>query len=203
MLASGRAKSQANHCSFARRAVAGKAKVRQGDGKAVGEAKAEQDDEAMDYLLKPSPPLVARLTLGVAIAKATVVAKIRIKQFLAIPLANKVVSGPCMMAMPLFLFDRGVESRSRTGLREESPAGAIDTRMMTFHEWLAVREGLWLNDKNAVIGLSRLNPLPKDSAVNKSLAKGPAKAKAMPGVAAATPKPFKATPPATFKPAVR
>jgi hypothetical protein len=39
-----------------------------------------------------------------------------------------------------------------------------------------MREGLWLNDKNAVIGLSRLNPLPKNSAVNKSLAKGPAKA---------------------------
>lgn len=57
--------------------------------------------------------------------------------------------------------------------------------MKTFCEWLAERkakaknEGLWLNDKNAVIGLSRLNPLPKDSAVNKSLAKGPAKAKAM------------------------
>lgn len=55
--------------------------------------------------------------------------------------------------------------------------------MKTFHEWLAERmaknEGLWLNDKNAVIGMSRLNPLPKNSAVNKSLAKGPAKAKAM------------------------
>jgi hypothetical protein len=61
--------------------------------------------------------------------------------------------------------------------------------MKTFHEWLAERmknEGLWLNDKNAVIGLSRLNPLPKNSAVNKSLAKKP--------------KPFKATPPAAFKP---
>ncbi len=56
--------------------------------------------------------------------------------------------------------------------------------MKTFHEWLAERmknEGLWLNDKNAVIGLSRLNPLPKNSAVNKSLPKGPAKAKAMLG----------------------
>jgi len=75
--------------------------------------------------------------------------------------------------------------------------------MKTFHEWLAERtknEGLWLNDKNAVIGLSRLNPLPKNSAVNKSLAKGPAKAKAMPGVAPATPKPFKAIAPAAFKP---
>jgi hypothetical protein len=70
--------------------------------------------------------------------------------------------------------------------------------MKTIHEWLAMREGLWLNDKNAVIGMSRLNPLPKNSAVNKSLAKGPAKA--MPGVAVATPKPFKPTPPAVFKP---
>jgi hypothetical protein len=72
--------------------------------------------------------------------------------------------------------------------------------MKTFHEWLAMREGLWLNDKNAVIGLSRLNPLPKASAVNKSLAKGPAKVKAMLGVAPATPKPFKAMLPAVFKP---
>jgi hypothetical protein len=32
------------------------------------------------------------------------------------------------------------------------------------------------------VGLSRLNPLPKNWAVNKSLAKGPAKANAMPGV---------------------
>jgi hypothetical protein len=57
--------------------------------------------------------------------------------------------------------------------------------MKTFHEWLAERkknEGFWLNDKNAVVGLSRMNLLPKNSAVNKSLAKGTAKAKAMPGV---------------------
>lgn len=57
--------------------------------------------------------------------------------------------------------------------------------MKTFHEWLAERttknEGLWLNDKHAVIGLSLLNPLPKNSAVNKSLAKGTAKAKPMLG----------------------
>ncbi len=94
-------------------------------------------------------------------------------------------------------------AHSRAGECQESPAGAIDISMKTFHEWLAVREGLWLNDKNAVIGLSRLNPLPKNSAVNKSLAKKPKPAKAMPGVAATTPKHFKPTPPATFKPAVR
>jgi hypothetical protein len=43
----------------------------------------------MIYLLKPSPLFVAGLTLGIAIATATAVAKIRIKQFLAIPLISK------------------------------------------------------------------------------------------------------------------
>lgn len=43
--------------------------------------------------MKPSPIIVAGLTLGVAFAKATLVAKLRIKQFLAIPLAGKVVAG--------------------------------------------------------------------------------------------------------------
>jgi hypothetical protein len=46
----------------------------------------------MDYLLKPSLLIVARLTLGIAIAKATAVAKLRIKQILAIPVAGKVVA---------------------------------------------------------------------------------------------------------------
>ena len=32
--------------------------------------------------------------------------------------------------------------------------------MMTFQEWLAIREGLWLNDDKAVEGLSKL-PQPK------------------------------------------
>ena len=73
-------------------------------GKAVGKAKAEQDDEATIYLLKPSPLIVAGLTLGVAIATATAVAKIRIKTFWAIPFAGKVVAAFPMMAMPLFLF---------------------------------------------------------------------------------------------------
>lgn len=57
-----------------------------------------------------------------------------------------------------------------------------------------MREGLWMNDKNAVIGLSKLNPLPKDSAVNKSLSRKPAKA-ATPTVKPAQPaklQPFKA-----------
>ncbi len=55
--------------------MTGKAKVGIGDGDAVGEAKAEQDDEAMDYLLKPSLPFVAWLTLDIADATATAVAK--------------------------------------------------------------------------------------------------------------------------------
>jgi hypothetical protein len=29
-----------------------------------------------------------------------------------------------------------------------------------FQEWLAMREGLWLADKNAVAGMSRIDPLP-------------------------------------------
>ena len=44
--------------------------------KAIVEA--DQQNEAMDYLLKPSPLIVAGLTLGIAIAKATAVAKTRI-----------------------------------------------------------------------------------------------------------------------------
>jgi hypothetical protein len=69
----------------------------------------------MIYLLKPSPLFVAGLTLGVAIAKATAIAKIRIKQFWAIPLAGKVVAGPCMMNMPPSLLYRVLGPRSRTG----------------------------------------------------------------------------------------
>jgi hypothetical protein len=39
---------------------------------------------------------------------------------------------------------------------------AIDTGMKTFHEWLTDRtknEGLWLNDKSAVVGMSKINTL--------------------------------------------
>ena len=213
--------SDADLCSFARRRFGeawvgwtllvcsqghdqiseGQAGRREGVGKCEGKADAEHHDEAMDCLLKPSPPFVVGLTLGVAIARATVVTELTIKQFWAISLTGKVVAGPCMMTLPpcVFIVCWGL-AHSRAGQREESPAGAIDTGMKTFQEWLAMREGLWLNDKNAVIRLSRLNPLPKNSAVNKSLAKKPKPAKPMPGVAAATPKPFKVTPPAAFKP---
>ena len=57
-----------------------------------------------------------------------------------------------------------------------------------------MREGLWMNDKNAVIGLSKLNPLPKDSAVNKSLSRKPAKA------ATPTVQPFEPAQPAKLQP---
>jgi len=75
----------------------------------------------MDDLLKPSPPFVAGLTQRIAIAKATAVAKIRIKQFLAIPLAGKVVA-PCpVKAMPLCVLYRVLLPRSRTAERRQSP----------------------------------------------------------------------------------
>ena len=32
--------------------------------------------------------------------------------------------------------------------------------MMTFSEWRSLREGLWLADKNAMPGMSRINPFP-------------------------------------------
>jgi hypothetical protein len=72
--------------------------------------------------------------------------------------------------------------------------------MKTFHEWLAGRiaknEGLWLNDKNAVVGLSNINPLLQKKAKVKPLKLPKAKL----GVAGATPKPFKAMAQAAFKP---
>jgi hypothetical protein len=59
--------------------------------------------------------------------------------------------------------------------------GELDTGMKTFHEWeselMTKNEGLCLDDSKAVIGLSRLNPLPKNSSENKHLAKMPRKAK--------------------------
>ncbi|WP_406700731.1 hypothetical protein V5E97_18230 [Singulisphaera sp. Ch08] len=41
--------------------------------------------------------------------------------------------------------------------------------MKTFYECLAMREGLWLNDKNAVIGMSNINPLMQKKAKVKPL----------------------------------
>jgi hypothetical protein len=50
-------------------------KVGQGDGKAVGKAKRNKKMRRWAYLLKPSPIIVAGLTLCVADAKATAVAR--------------------------------------------------------------------------------------------------------------------------------
>ena len=111
--------SDADLCSFARRRFGeawvgwtllvcsqghdqiseGQAGRREGVGKCEGKADAEHHDEAMDCLLKPSPPFVVGLTLGVAIARATVVTELTIKQFWAISLTGKVVAGPCMMTL--------------------------------------------------------------------------------------------------------
>jgi hypothetical protein len=65
--------------------------------------------------------------------------------------------------------------------------------MKTFHEWLAERvqaEGLWLNDKLAVPGLSNVSPLNKLKGV---------KLKPPKPVTPKPVKPFRPTPPATFK----
>jgi hypothetical protein len=53
----------------------------------------------------------------------------------------------------------------------------------TFQEWLSVREGLWLPDKAAIPGMSRLNPFPTTQKHLKAHA--PAKPK--------PPNPFKPT----------
>ena len=77
-----------------------------------------------------------------------------------------------MMTMPPCVLYRVLGQCSREGLREESPPMAIDTGMKTFHEWLAERtknEGLWLNDKNAVVGMSNINPLLQKKAKVKPL----------------------------------
>ena len=66
--------------------------------------------------------------------------------------------------------------------------------MKSFHEWLADRtkknEGLWLNDKNAVVGMSNINPLLQKKAKVKPLKLPKAKLGFV-----KTPKPFKAMAP--------
>jgi hypothetical protein len=88
--------------------------------------------------------------------------------------ANGGRPGHCIGFARFFFFVPIAAAHARMG---KPSANAIDTGMKTFDEWLAERqqqcEGLWLNDKNAVIGLSKMNPLPGDSAVNKSLSKKP------------------------------
>jgi hypothetical protein len=45
--------------------------------------------------------------------------------------------------------------------------------MISFTEYVAFREGLWLADKNALPGLSRLNTLPRQPSKAKSAAPKP------------------------------
>ena len=63
---------------------------------------------------------MAGLRLGVADAKATLVAELKTKQFRAIPLTGKVVAGPCMMTMPPCVLYRDVGPRSRTVERQQN-----------------------------------------------------------------------------------
>ena len=44
---------------------------------------------------------------------------------------------------------------------------------MTFAEYMRIPEGLWLNDKNALPGMSRLNPLPAHLKRRKPVAMSP------------------------------
>jgi hypothetical protein len=67
-------------------------------------------------------------TLGVVDATATAVAKIRIKQFWAIPLTGKVVAGPCMMTLLPSLLRCGIESRSRRGGRTATTHAMLPLR---------------------------------------------------------------------------
>ena len=86
-------------CSFARSAMTRKRKDQEWRS-----ARLNKMGWRWAYLLKPSPITGAGLMSFVADARATAVAKLRIKQFWAIPLTGRVVV-PCpLMAMPLFLF---------------------------------------------------------------------------------------------------
>jgi hypothetical protein len=80
-------------------------------------------------------------------------------------------------------------------LRKISAAGVIDIAMKAFHEWLGKGEGLWLNNKTAVICISNINPLLKKKAKLKPLELPKAKVSVV-----KTPKTIKAVAPAAFKP---
>jgi hypothetical protein len=56
----------------------------------------------------------------------------------------------------------------------------MNCSLLKFKEWLAMREGLWLADKNAVAGMSRIDPL----------AAGPTKAKTVAAKSRMTPRMF-------------
>ena len=94
-----RSVGSAGLCSFARSAMTRKRKDQEWRS-----ARLIKMGWRWAYLLKPSPITGAGLMSFVADARATAVAKLRIKQFWAIPLTGRVVV-PCpLMAMPLFLF---------------------------------------------------------------------------------------------------
>ena len=48
--------------------------------------------------------------------------------------------------------------------------------MMTFREYVQMREGLWLADKNAAPGMSRMNPFPATQARLKPILTKPVRA---------------------------
>jgi hypothetical protein len=52
----------------------------------------------------------------------------------------------------------------------------LNNRMMTFVEYVRMREGLWLADKNAVPGMSNVNPLAPGRAKPKRTMPTPFKA---------------------------
>ena len=68
--------------------------------------------------------------------------------------------------------------------------------MPTFHEWLKMRtEGLWLNDKAAIPGMSRINPFPATQERLKKMAPKPVKPLKPPAAPVGqTPKPAFLTP---------
>lgn len=82
----------------------------QGDGKKRNlrlSCRKEVGDELLysgkkneEYRLKAVQPIVAGLTLGIAIAKATAMLNTRVKQFCAFPFAGKAVIVPSMMTLP-------------------------------------------------------------------------------------------------------
>ncbi|TWT34219.1 hypothetical protein Enr8_16130 [Blastopirellula retiformator] len=88
-------------------------------------------------------------------------------------------------------------AHARTG---KPSAIAIDTGMKTFHEWLRERqkqcEGLLLGSDGRLKGMSPANPLPKDSAFNKSLKQKPKP----PPSGVPVFKPWKPAEPARFQP---
>ena len=87
---------------------------------------------------------------------------------------RKVVApAPCIGFAGCFFFMPIEAAHARMG---KPSAIAIDIGMKTFHEWLRERqpqEGLLLGSDGRPKGMSPANPLPRDSAANKSLSKKP------------------------------